>query len=108
MALKTTQVSRCLDKKLQISGYEVPDLLAIFFFLSLLNFLFGKTDMKLALVWFPTISIAMLLRFGKRNKPENYLIHLVRFHVRRKKLNGFNEPAEWLLPPKKLTRGVRC
>jgi hypothetical protein len=107
MALKTTQISRCLDKKLQIAGYEIPDLLAIFFLLSLLNFLFGRTDMKIVLVWLPTILLATVLRIGKRDKPDNYLIHLVRFHLRRKQLFAFNEPAEWPLPPTKHTRGAR-
>ena len=107
MALKTTQISRCLDKKLQIAGYEIPDLLAIFFLLSILNFMFGRTDMKLVLVWLPTISLAALLRIGKRDKPDNYLIHLVRFQLRRKNLFAFNEPTEWPLPPTKMARGTR-
>jgi len=107
MALKTTQTSRCLDKKLQIAGYEIPDLLAIFFLLSLLNFLFGQTDIKMVLVWLPTIFVAVALRIGKRGKPDNHLIHLVRFQLRRKQLFAFNEPSEWPQPPTKNARGAR-
>ena len=107
MSLKTTPVSRCLDKKLQISGYEIPDLLAIFFLLSILNFLFGRTDMKLALVWLPTISLATVLRIGKRGKPDNYLIHLVRYHLRKRNLFAFNEPSNWTTPPNIRTGGVK-
>jgi len=107
MALKTTSVSRCLDKKLLIAGYEIPDLLAIFFLLSLLNFLFGRTEMKLVLVWLPTLALATVLRIGKRDKPDNYLIHLARFQLRRKNLFAFNEPTEWPSPPTVLTRGTR-
>ena len=41
--MRTVPVSKCLDKKLILFGYEVPDVLAIFLTLSILNFLFGQT-----------------------------------------------------------------
>ena len=100
MTLKATPISRCLDRRLQIAGYEIPDLLAIFFLLSILNFLFGRTDMKLLLVWGPTALLATLLRLGKRGKPENYLLHWIRFHMRRKSLLAFDDPTEWQSPPR--------
>ncbi len=107
MALKATPVSRCLDKRLQIGGFEVPDLLAIFFLLSILNFIFGRTDMKLALVWLPTVALAVVLRLGKRGKPDNYLIHLGRYHLRKKTLFAFYEPTHWISPPNSPFRGLQ-
>ena len=107
MPLKTTPVSRCLDKKLQIAGYEIPDLLAIFFLLSILNFIFGRTEMKLLLVWMPTLLLATVLRIGKRGKPDNFLLHWSRFHLRRKSLFAFNEPTEWQTPPQLSSGGSR-
>ena len=47
MELKVTEVSRCLDKKMMIMGFEIPDLLFIFLTMSILNFLFGTTNLKL-------------------------------------------------------------
>ena len=106
MALRSTPVSRCLDKRLQIAGYDIPDLLAIFFLLSILNFIFGRTDMKLILVWLPTIAVATVLRVSKRGKPDNFLLHWSRFQIRRKKLFAYNEPTEWFTPLR-LKRGEK-
>ena len=89
VALKITPVSRCLDKKMQIAGFDIPDLLFIFSALSVLNFVFGRTDFKIALVWLPTLLLAAVLRLGKRGKPENYLLHLFRYHLRKKQLFAF-------------------
>lgn len=99
MEIQSTPVSRCLDKKMIILGYEVPDLLMIFLTLSILNFLFGMTSMKLVLVWVPTIALALILRLGKRGKPENYMVHWIRFQIKPGYLSAFKEPTEWNPPP---------
>lgn len=61
MELKVTEVSRCLDKKMLIMGFEVPDLLFIFLTMSVLNFLFGTTNLKLLFVWLPSAAIALTI-----------------------------------------------
>ncbi len=93
MDLKMTPVSRCLEKKMMIFGFEVPDLLFIFMTLSILNFLFNETDFKLLLIWLPTLSLAGTLRFTKRGKPDNYLVHWLRFQIRPGVLSAFNGPS---------------
>ncbi len=93
MALRSEPTSQSLERKLLILGYEVPDVLAIFLLLSILNFLFGQTNYKLFLVWLPTILIAIILRLGKRGKPENYLVHLFKFHTKSKYFSAFQEPS---------------
>lgn len=93
MTLKATPVSRCLEKKMQIAGFDVPDLLFIFATLSILNFLFGQSDYTIGLVWLPTLALAAVLRLGKRGKPENYLVHLFRHHSRQKRLFAFLDPT---------------
>lgn len=105
MEVSTTPVSKCLDKKIQILGFEVPDLLLIFLVLSILNFLFGTTSMKLLLVWLPTLSLAAILRLGKRGKPENYLVHWLRFQIRPGSLSAFKHSTFWGFCPK--TRKVK-
>lgn len=81
MALKITAVSKCLDKRLQIFGFEVFDLLLLFLFMSVLNLVFGNTPLKIFVVWIPSLVLAITLRFGKRGKPEKFLVHWLRFQI---------------------------
>ena len=100
MALHSEPTSQSLEKKLLIMGFEVPDVLAIFLLLSILNFIFGGTNYKLLLVWCPVILLAILLRIGKRGKPDNYLIHLAKFYIQPKYLSAFKDPNVTKAPPK--------
>ena len=101
MPLKSEPTSQSLEKKLLILGYEVPDVLAIFLLLSILNFLFGQTNQKLLLVWLPVVAIALVLRIGKRGKPDNYLVHLAKFHLRPKYFSAFQLPTTDVAPPRR-------
>ncbi len=92
MELKTNPVSKCLDKKMMIMGFEIPDLLVIFLTMSILNFLFGSTSLKFYLVWVPSIALAAVVRLSKRGKPDNYLIHWLRFQIKTGILSAFIEP----------------
>lgn len=100
MPLKTEPTSHSLERKLLILGYEVPDVLAIFLLLSILNFLFGSTNQKLLLVWLPVVVVALVLKIGKRGKPDNYLIHLAKFQFNPKYLSAFIEPSNSKPSPK--------
>lgn len=100
MELKVTTVSKCLDKKMMIMGFEVPDLLFIFLSMSILNFLFGTTNLKFFIVWLPSISIALVIRLTKRGKPDNYLIHWLRFQIKSGVLLAFPNPSCDISPPK--------
>lgn len=99
MPLRSEPTSQSLEKKLLIMGFEIPDVLAIFLLLSILNFLFGQTGQKLLLVWLPVATAATILRIGKRGKPDNYLIHLVKFYSKPKYLSAFREPSVNPIPP---------
>lgn len=99
MSLKFTPISKCLDKKTMIFGYEVPDLLVIFLTLSLLNLVFSAGSLKIPLVWIPTVALAATLRIAKRGKPDNYLVHWIRFQVRPKELSAFSAPTTWQVLP---------
>lgn len=94
MGLRSEPTSQSLERKLLILGFEVPDILAIFILLSILNFTFGSTNQKLLLVWAPVIVAALTLRVGKRGKPDGYLMHLIRFQIRPKYLSAFQEPSQ--------------
>jgi hypothetical protein len=98
--IKVAPVNRCLDKKMMIMGFEVPDLLIIFLTMSVLNFLFGSTSLKWLLVWVPSAILAAAVRFSKRGKPENYLVHWLRFQIKPGVLCAFMEPTNLNPPPK--------
>ncbi len=77
--LETTRVPRALEMKSKLFGFELPDLLLIFFTLAFTNFIFGSTTFRYPLVWGTTLSLALFLFFAKRGKPDNYLQHLGEF-----------------------------
>lgn len=104
MDLKVTSVSKCLDKKMMIMGFEIPDLFFIFLTMSILNFLFGTTSLKFLFVWLPSISIALIIRFTKRGKPDNYLIHWLRFQIKPGNLLAFPDPSYDIPPPQSRER----
>ena len=108
MGITTTPVAKCLDKKLLIFGYEVPDVLAIFFTLSVLNFIFGQMPFKFLFIWLPTVALAFILRLGKRGKPDNFLIHWLRFQTKPGTYLAFPNATRWVRPPKlKILKGVQ-
>ncbi len=80
-------------------GFEVPDLLFIFLVLSTLNFLFGSSSLKIFLVWIPSIVLATAIRVSKRGKPDNYLVHWLRYQLMPGVLSAFDPPAKWKSPP---------
>jgi hypothetical protein len=77
MALKTSEVYRCLEKKTLVFGFEIVDLFVIFSCLAILNFVMRGFEYKFFFSWGPTCILALGLRFGKAGKPENYLLHKV-------------------------------
>ncbi len=92
MGLETSTVNKSLDKRLKLLGYEIPDLLVIFLVLSLSNFLFS--EISLLLVVAPAAILAGILRFGKVGKPDNYLVHWIRYQVRPRIYSAFPEPTK--------------
>ncbi len=78
MALRTSEVYRCLEKKTLIFGFEIVDLFVVFSFLAILNFIFKGLTYKFYFSWGPALALALILRMGKAGKPENYLLHLAR------------------------------
>lgn len=100
MSLKCNPVSKCLDKKTLIWGFEMADLIIVFLSLAFLNLLFGDTDNKLLLVWLPPFLLALVLRYGKKGRPENYLVHLIRYQFSSGIYCAFKEAKENPLPPR--------
>ncbi|MBI4404094.1 MAG: hypothetical protein HY537_08035 [Deltaproteobacteria bacterium] len=98
--MRAMEVSRCLDKKLTMFGFEVADILGIFLCLSVLNFLFGQSSLKFFFAWLPSIVLALILRYGKKGKPDKFLIHWFRYQIKPGILSAFSEPGEVVFPPR--------
>jgi hypothetical protein len=105
--MRAVDVSKSLDRKLKLFGYEVLDVLTIFLTLSVLNLLFGQSGMSLLLVWTPSVALAVVLRLGKRGKPEKYLLHWLRYQVKPGIYSAFPEPTDWQTPPSLRRRASR-
>ena len=80
--LFTTKVPRALEMKSKLFGYELPDLLLIFFNLGITNLVFGTTSFRYPLVWGTTITLALTLFLVKRGRPDNYIQHMGEFLIR--------------------------
>ena len=80
--LSTSKVPRALEMRSKLFGFELPDLLFIFFNLAVTNLIFGASRFRYPLVWGTTIGFAAFLFFAKRGKPDNYLQHLGEYFSR--------------------------
>lgn len=79
--LDSSSIHRRLDSKVKIMGLEVHDLLFILLFAAIMNLIFGQTALGTIMVFVVPSLLAICLYFAKRNRPENYLIHLLKFHL---------------------------
>jgi type IV conjugative transfer system protein TraL len=89
VALKNSEVYRCLEKKTLILGLEIFDVFIVFALLAVLSFLLRDVPYKFFLSWGPSLLLAAGLRIGKAGKPENYLLHLGRSYFSSRVLSAF-------------------
>jgi hypothetical protein len=88
--IEMSKVSRSLDRKTLILWLEITDIFALVTVCSVLNLLFGGTPLKLYLVYVPTAILGLTLILTKRGKPEGFLMHFLKFHLRPKHLSCFH------------------
>lgn len=81
MELVTSKTFRCLDRKAKILGFELFDVLMIGIVLSGMNLFVGQVPFRFLVTWTPALVLAGVLWITKRGKPENYLLHFIRFHM---------------------------
>ncbi len=77
--LLSSHVPRALEMKSKLFGFELGDLLLVFFNLAATNLLFGSTSFRYPLVWGSTLFLGLVLFFVKRGKPDSYIEHLGEF-----------------------------
>lgn len=74
-------MQRRLDAKLKIAGLEAPDLLFVMIFAAVMDLFFGRTSLALPLVILLPVAMLGVLYVGKRDKPDGFLVHLIRFYL---------------------------
>lgn len=77
--LLTSTVPRTLETKSKIMGFELSDVLFLLINLSVQNLIFGRTSLKIPMVFGTSLIIGALLFFFKRGKPDNYIQHYFEF-----------------------------
>lgn len=82
MSLQTSSVHKNLDTEIKIAGLDAQDLLLILMVAMVMNVLFGNTPMAEVLVFGLPVLLSIVLFFGKRGKPKNFLIDYARFITR--------------------------
>jgi hypothetical protein len=106
--IEVTQVSRSLDRKTTILGLELIDIFVLVTFTSVLNLMFGATDLKNYLVYLPSLGLGCVLVISKRGKPDQFLFHFLRFHVRPNHLTCFAQgPLTFIYSKALFIRGKR-
>ena len=81
MKLDQSIVHRKLDSKLKIVGLEVHDLLFVLLFAAIMNLIFGQTVLGFYLVFVVPAIMAAILFIAKRNKPDGFLVHAIRYYT---------------------------
>ncbi len=92
--LDISQVNRSLDRKTTILWLELIDIFIIVTTASVLNLLFGQTGLKTYLVYLPSVALALTMILTKRGKPDGFLLHYLRYHLRPKHLSCFEQGPE--------------
>ncbi len=79
--LKTSRVHRKLDAKFKIGGIEAADLLAVLFLAAVMNLLFGRMSIGPVFIFGLPAFLFFALYFGKRGKPDGFLLHAIKFFL---------------------------
>lgn len=79
--LKTSTVHRNLDAKFKIGGIEAADLLAVLLSGAVMNLIFGRLSIGPIFIFGVPGILFFALYFGKRGKPEGYLMHALKFFI---------------------------
>lgn len=79
--LDQSVVHQNLESKLKIGGLEAMDLLVVLIFAAIMSIFFGSGTIGLIFVLILPMILLLALYFLKRNKPDGYLVGLLRFYL---------------------------
>jgi hypothetical protein len=86
--LKTSQVHRRLDAKFKVGGVEATDLIGVLILAAVLNLFFGRVPYGAVFIFGFPLLLFVGLYFGKRGKPDGYLLHALKFYLSSGELRG--------------------
>ena len=75
--LEQSIIHRGLDVRMKVAGMEAIDLIATLILAALLNLFQLPSFLVIGL----PATLLLILYFGKRNKPDGFLIHLARYYI---------------------------
>lgn len=79
--LTTSTVYRKLDAKFKIGGVDATDLFAVLLMGAVMNLILGRLSIGPIFIFGIPGLLFCALYFGKRGKPEGYLLHALRFYI---------------------------
>ena len=81
MELKTSQVHRKLDAKFKVGGVEASDLLGVLLLAAVMNLILGRVPYSAVFIFGIPAALFVGLYFGKRGKPDGFLMHALKFYL---------------------------
>ncbi len=81
MSLRESSIHRRLDAKMKVGGMEAPDLLGVLIFAAIMNLIFGRMGFAFVFVIIIPLLLLTALYFGKRGKPDDFMLHFARFYL---------------------------
>lgn len=79
--LKSSSLHRKLDAKFKIGGMDATDLLTVLFVATLMNLFFGRLSIGPLFIFGVPSILFFVLYFGKKGKPDGYLLHGLRYYL---------------------------
>ena len=102
MEIHTSEVQRNLDARFKIGSIEALDLLIALIFAAIMNLFFGGTALEIPLVLGCPALILAAFYFGKKGKPEKFMVHLIRFYLEPGFFSAGEEPMKILQMRRKI------
>ncbi len=79
--LKASLVHRRLDAKLKVGGVEAIDLLVVLILAAVLNLFLNSIPFGPIFIFGIPGFLFVAFYFGKRGKPDGYLLHAIKFYL---------------------------
>ncbi len=94
MEIRRSEVHRNLDAKFKVGGLEALDLFISLILGAIMSLCFSETILEFPMVFGIPMLVLAILYFGKRGKPEGFLLDTLRFYLEPGFFSSGQEPRE--------------